>query len=452
MLTGVSLILALLWVSPLWSQIGSIPYEIPTTSANDSRMLTPPPVSAEGYPTTVGSQMRSNYLDAGLILNTAYNDNVQAGTGATPVGDFIYTISPTITLNRTTQRQRVTLTYSPGFTLYQHTSTLNEMDQNAAVVFQYRLSQHMTTHLSDSFQKSSNVFDQLYPDSGTVISGSSQTTPVAVVAPYADQLRNTANMGLSYQFSRNGMIGASGVFTENNYPTPTEASDFYNSTSLGGSAFYSQRLSNTQYFGVTYQYLRSQSNPVNAQSNPVFSEPEVQTHTLLAFYTLYLTPTLSLSVSAGPQYTDATQSPSPPFNSWTPSVTAGIGWQRSHTNFAASYSRTVTGGIGLPGVFASNSTNASVLWQLARAWTVGTAGSYFNNNNLTPSFPLSTPGGQAVSGTVSVRHSMSEQLTMEGGYAHLHQSYSAIAVISADPDSNRWFISISYRLTRLMGQ
>jgi hypothetical protein len=452
MLIRVSLILALFWIRPGWSQIGSISYEIPTTSASDSRMLIPPPVSSEGYPTTVGSQMRSNYLTAGLILGTAHDDNVLAGTSVTPVGDLIYTFSPTITLNRTTQRQQMTLTYSPGFTLYQHTSTLNVTDQNAAVTFQYRLSQHLTINLSDFFQKSSNVFDQLYSDSGGVITGSSQTTPVAVIAPYADQIRNTANMGLSYQFGRNDMFGASSIFSENDYTTPSEASDFYNSASLGGSAFYSRRLSSTQYVGVTYQYLRSQSNPVTAQTIPLLSAPKVQTHTLLAFYTFYLTPTLSLSVSGGPQYTDATQSPLPPFNTWTPSVTASIGWQRSHTNLAASYSRTVTGGIGLPGAFASNSANVSVLWQLARAWTVGTAGSYFNNDNLTPSFTLTTPGGQAVSGTISVRHSMSEQLTMEGGYAHLRQSYSAIPVISADPDSNRWFISISYQLTRLMGQ
>ena len=373
-------------------------------------------------------------------------------TSTTPVSDFIYTISPTITLNKTTPRQNLALTYSPGFTFYQHTSSLNAANQNAAVNFQYRLSQHTTISLSDSFQKSSNVFDQLYPVSGGAISGPSQTPPIGVVAPYADQLRNTANMGLSYQFSRNGMIGASGVVTENNYPNSAEASGLYNSNSFGGSVFYSQRLSSTQYMGVTYRYSRSQSNPVNTQTNPAIAQSEVQTHTLSAFYTIYLNPTLSLSLSSGPQYSDDTQPPSPSFSSWTPSVTASIGWQRSHTNFVASYSRTVTGGLGLPGAFNSNSANASVRWQIARTWTVGSAANYSNNENVTPSIPSSNPGGQTVSGTVSVQHSMSEHFNVELGYARLHQSYSGIAVISAAPDSNREFISISYRLTRPLGR
>lgn len=246
------------------------------------------------------------------------------------------------------------------------------------------------------------------------------------------------------------MIGASGVATENNYPTLSDASGFYNSNSFGGSAFYSERLSSTRYVGLTYQYLRSQSNPVNAQTT-VISSPEVQTHTLLAFYTIYLKPTLSLSLSAGPQHTDATQSASPPLNSWTPSVTASIGWQRSHTNLVASYSRIVTGGLGLPGAYNSSSANASVRWQMARTWAVGATGSYFNNNNVSPSSSSTNPGGNAVSGTVSVQHSISDHLDMELGYAHLHQSYSDIAVISAAPDSNRAYISISYRLTRPLG-
>ena len=177
MFTRVYLGLVLLTATPVWSQVGYTPFEIPATPADEPQMLTPPPVSAEGYPTMVGSQMRSNYLSAGLIFNTAYNDNVQAGGSTTPVSDFIYTISPTITLNKTTPRQNLALTYSPGFTFYQHTSSLNTANQNAAVNFQYRLSPHTAISLNDSFQKSSNAFDQLYPLSGGAISGSSQTPP-----------------------------------------------------------------------------------------------------------------------------------------------------------------------------------------------------------------------------------------------------------------------------------
>jgi hypothetical protein len=452
MLTRVCLSLVLVTATPAWSQLTATPFEAPATSVDQTQMLTPPPVSAEGYPTTVGSQARSNFLAAGFTLNTAYNDNVLVGENTNPIGDFIYTISPTIALNKTTPRQNLALTYSPGFTFYQKTSSLNTTGQNAAVSFQYRLSQHTTITLGDSFQKSSNAFDQLYPSSEGAISGSSPAPAVSAIAPYANQLRNTANVGFSYQFSSNGMIGASGTVTDNNYSNPAEASGFNNSSSLGGSVFFTRRLSSKQYFGVTYQYSGSQSSPVNNQTNPANTQTEVRTHTLSAFYSIYLNPKLSLSVSGGPQYTNASQPPSPPTNSTTPSVTASIGWQRSHTNFVASYSRTVTGDSGLLGAYNSNSATASVRWQVTRTWTVGSALNYSNSTNVTPSFSSSNPGGETISGTGSVQHSMSERLGIEVGYARLHQSYSDIAAISAAPDSNREYISISYRFMQPLGR
>jgi hypothetical protein len=453
MFTRICLGLALLWAKPLGSQVGSIPFEMPATSAGETQMMTPPPVSGETYPTTVGSEMRPNYLAAGLIFNTAYDDNVLLGSGSTPVDDFIYTISPKIALYQTTIRQRLALTYSPGFTFYQPTSTLDVTNQNAAVNYQYRLSEHTNISLSDSFQKSSNAFDQLYPSSGGGgISGSSPTPPIAVVAPYANLVDNTADVGLSHQFSRNGMIGGSGKVWESNYPNPAEASGLYNSNSLGGTIFYNHRLSRKQYVGVTYQYLRSQSNPVTVQPNSALAQTETRTHTILAFYTIYLNPTFSLSLSVGPQHSDIFQSPSLPFSSWSPSVMASIGWQRSHTNFVATYLRTVSGALGLPGAFNSNSANASVQWQIARTWTVGSTGNYSNSKNITPSFLTTNQGGLTVSGTVSVQHSLGEHLEVGAGYARLYQSYSGIAVISAVPDTNRGFVSLSYQLKRPLGR
>jgi hypothetical protein len=414
-------------------------------------MLAPPPVSGEAYPTTVGSQARSNYLAAGLALVGSYDNNVIVGSG-TPVGDGIYSILSTIALNQTTPRQQVTLQCSPGFTFYQNTSELNAATQTAALDFQYRLSQHTTVSLRDSFQKRSNVLDQFYPLSGGVPFGSTQSPQAEVIAPYADQLSNVADAVLSHQISRNGMIGASGTFTESNYLNSHQASGLNNSNSLGGSVFYNRRLSSTQYVGVIYQYSSSQANPVNTQAIPVNNPTEVQIHTVLAFYTIYLDPSFSLSLSGGPQYFDATQSPSPRVTSWTPAIKASIGWQRSHTNFVANYSRGITGSTGLSGVFDSNGANASASWQMTRTWISGVQASYTNNKNATPTFFSSDPGGHSVSGTISVQHLMGERLTAEFGYVHLHQSYGGIAVISEAPDNDRAYISVSYRFTRPLGR
>jgi len=439
MLTRICLSLALLVAMPVWSQVEPSATGPPPSAGEEMR--TPPPVSGEAYPTETGSEARSNYLRAGFSLNTAFADNVLADAGK-PTSDVTYSIASTFALDQSTPRAHRTLTYSPGFTFYQPTNGLNAMNQHAAVGFQYRLSPHARVGLQDSFVQTSNVFDQPYGG----VSGSTQSPTEAAVAPFADQLSNAASGELSYQFSMNGMIGASGTFTMLDYPNPVQASGLSsNSSSRGGSVFYNLRLSSTQYMGITYQYSNMSASLANAPS-------DTQIHTFYSFYTLYLRNALSLSVSGGPQHFDLVQSPMPASTSWTPAVTTSIGWQRSRSNLAASYSRTVSGAGGLVGAFQTNGASANASWQLARTWTAGAAASYITQKNVLSAFFASSQGGHTISGTVSVQHPIGEHLTMGFGYARIHQSYGGIAVMSDNPDSDREYISISYYFAKPLGR
>lgn len=436
--------LALLVAMPIWTQTGTI-----GGLGGASLMQTPPPVSGQAYSTTVGAEARSNYLHAGFAVMTAYTDNVLLGTGTNPVGDMSYSVFPTIALDQTTSRLHQTLTYSPGFTFYQHTNSRNEADQNLALDFQYRLSPHVTASVQDEFRKSSNVFNQPYSFSGETISGSAQSPFVPVVAPIADQLSNSANAELTYQFDRNSMIGASGTFAILHYPDPNQVPGLSNSNTRGGAVFLAHRLSERKYIGISYQYSQIDGSPLSGQ-NGIASE--IQTHTVLSFLTIYVTPNFSFSLSAGPQYFNVDQFPLAEMRSWSPAAIASMGWQGRRTSFAASYSHIVSGGGGLLGAFYSDSANASVGYQLARTWNMGASGGYANTQNVSSLSAQSNPGGNMASGTIAFRHPISERLNLEFGYTHLHQSYESIPVVSNAPDANREFISISYQLTRPLGR
>ncbi len=389
------------------------------------------------------AEARSNYLRYGLTFNTAYSDNTLGGTP--PVSDISYSIWPTIALDKSTSRLHSVISYSPGFTFYQRTSGRNEADQNVGIDVGYRLSPHVSVSLRDSFQKSSSVFNQPDLTSANPVSGSGGPPAEAVIAPIADRLSNTGNVGITYQYGRNSLVGASGTFTNLHYPNPAEVPGLYDSSTAGGSAFYDHRLSKRQHIGASYQYSRILSYPVGAQT-------ETQTHTIFFFYTFYLTPRLSLSFSGGPQYSDVAQSPQPASRSWSPAATASLGWQGQRASFAASYSRIVTGGGGLEGAFHSNSANGSARWQLARTWNVGSGASYAIYKTLTPFAFLSSPGGHSISGTVSMQHQIGQHFNAEAGYSRVHQSYGGIAVIANSPDINREFISISYQFARPLGR
>lgn len=430
---------------PLWSQVNTAPETPAPPPTVEDRMQTPPTVSGAAYPTTYTSEERSNYLRAGLSFNTSYSDNVLGGTTSNPVSDVSYSIWPSIALDQKRPRLRWVLSYSPGFTFYQRVSSRNQDNQNVSTDFSYRLSPHVTLSLHDSFQKSSSLLNQPDLASNSPVTGGTQGVVTTVVAPLADQLTNNGNVEVTYQFSANAMIGASGTFTNLHYLNQAQVPGLFDSSSQGGSVFYNHRLAKKHYLGVTYQYQRIAAYPVGAQS-------ETQTNAVLALYTFYPQPGLSLSVSAGPQRSQIDQSPLPSSQSWSPAVTASIGWQARHTNLAAGYSRIVSGGGGLLGAFHSSNANLSLKQQLSRNWNALASGAYSINKTLTPLFFQSTPGGHSISGSVSIQRTLGPHLSAEAGYARLYQTYSNIAAITTAPNTNREWVSVSYQFARPLGR
>ena len=110
--------------------------------AKEGSMLTPPPVSVDAYPKEVGSEKRSNYLRVGVNFNTAYIDNLYPGSGSAVIGETTYSILPTVAFDATSYRQHGAVVYSSGFTFYQPTSALNEINHNAILSYRFRLTPH----------------------------------------------------------------------------------------------------------------------------------------------------------------------------------------------------------------------------------------------------------------------------------------------------------------------
>lgn len=438
----------LMVTTPFWGQEYA-----PHSAVDELMMRTPPPVSNAAYPVAIGSDVRSNYLHAGVGFSTAYDDNVLAGIGTQPVGDVSYSIFPTISFDQTTPRLHQTLMYSPGFTFYQRTGERNEEDQAFGWDLQYRLSPHIKMTLEDNFRKSSNVFNQSGVFMNGSVSGSAQSPFVSVIAPIADQLSNNANTELTYQFARNSMVGGSGTFNNLHYPKPSEVSGLSNSDTRGGSVFYSQRMSLNQYIGATYQYSFNSSALPNVPSLMQLAvNSETQTHGLLLFYTVYLGPSVSFSVSGGPQHYNVSQSSYPDISAWKPAISASMGWQAQRVSVAGSYSRIVSGGGGLVGAYHADNANGTVQWALARNWLLGSGINYANMENVNRSVSQTYPGGNLISGTVKLSHFVSTRLSMDLTYVYLHQSYNNIPVVAIAPNTNRVVMSISYRFTRPLGR
>jgi hypothetical protein len=415
-------------------------------------MLTPPVVSGQTYPMTLGSAERSNYLSAGLSFTSAYTDNALGGVNGTPVSDVSYSVFPTIALNETTSKMRAELTYAPGFTFYQRLSSRNEVDQNAAINFQYRLSPHVTFSAQDGFQKSSNVFNQ--PDLSLAIgvSGSAQSPNFSIIAPVADRLSNSGNVGLAYQFARDAMLGASGTFSVLQYPNKAQVPGLYDSNSQGGSVFYSLRISRMNYIGATYQYQRLVSYPIGGLA-------ETQTHAALAFYTIYPSTRFSVSFFGGPQYSDTMEPAFPPQQPqpietrvWTPAAGASLNWQGRLNSLSLSYAHIVSGGGGLISAVKMDSASAAFRRQITKALSGSLAGSYAQNTLLATTSAIGMSNGHSILGTASLQQKIGQHLSVQLGYSRIHQVYSGVPVLALTPNTNREFVSVSYQFSRPLGR
>jgi hypothetical protein len=416
-----------------------------TANNNGDRMLTPPPVSGQSYPLATVAEERSNYLLGGVTFNAAYSDNVLGSTSSAPVSDVSYSVWPTIALDETTTRLHTTLTYAPGFTFYQRTSAYNQADQNLSANVSYRLSPHVTAWVRDTFQKTSNVFNSPEQGLDISVSGSPEALNNTIISPLADQLNNNGNVGITYQFSANAMVGANGTFTNLHYPDPSQVPGLYDGESRGGTAFYAFRLTPQHYVGVTYQYQDLLAYPAHVTN-------QTQTDAAMFFYTFYPSARISFSLFGGPQYYNAGAQ----FNAagtriaaatqaWTPAAGASVNWQLQRTSVAVSYFHSVSGGSGLVGAVELDSATASVRQQLTRNLSGEISGAYANNGILT----ANSPGGHSIVASSALQRQVGAHFNAQAGYTRLHQDYT---FFSANPDTNREWVSVSYQFARPLGR
>ncbi len=440
MLARICLAFCLLVCVPAWCQLPANNSDAVKATDDDPQLRVPPPVSGQAYSAKFAGEIESNYLSGGVTFTGAYLSNVSFSSN--PAGDMSYSIWPTIALNKTTDRMHFVFDYAPGFTFYQHNTSLNQANQNVLMNLQYQLSPNLAASVHEGFQKTSNVFDQPNPLSATPVSGSLPLSQAAIIAPAANLLSNSTGAQLTYQVGANGMIGGGGSYNTFSYPDQSQESGLYDSRSAGGSVFYSRRVREKDYLGVSYQYENSLSFQTDRAST------ETQTQTVFLFYTVYLKPTLSISVSGGPQHYSSVQGLLPPAASWQPMTMVSVNWQGERATVSGSYARTVSGGGGLNGTFHSNNMGASLSWRLSRNWTSGVSAGYSNYDNLTPLFVSSSPGGHTISGTASMQRMLNDRTNFQFGYNWAHQSYPNVPTISTDPNVNRVFVTISFTFTK----
>jgi hypothetical protein len=417
-----------------------------STSGMQGPMLTPAVIGGgEGYTLAYSTETpRTNYLRGGLLFGVAYDDNALS-TGGKAAGDVSYSIMPNIALDQSRPRLHWTLTYSPGFILYQRYTAYNQTSQNLGATFSYRLTPHVTFTAQEGFAKTSGASDELAPSETGGLSGAVQSPNQTIIGPVADTIADNSTARLSYQFSQNGMVGLTGNFSELDYPNPGEVPGLFNSKTSGGGAFYNHRISGKHYIGATYQFQKYLSPALN------LGDQMTQTQTVLGFYTLYFRPTFSLSLFGGPQHSETNGPGVPPLNLWSPSAGGSLSWQGEHTSITIGYSRRIADGGGLGGAVTLDNADANLRRQLTRSLNVTFGAGYGMNKVLDP-LPQDNTSGHSLSGTALLQRAFGEHFNTTLGYLRLREAYSNVAVLSNDLSRDRVWFSVAYQFQKPLGR
>jgi len=433
-----SLILALL----LAASAASAQDRTPTVPAlmEDDRMVTPTPVNIQAYPMSFAAEEpRSNYLSGAISIGGGYDDNIFMSTPQ--IHDVNYTLSPSMAIRQSRSLLRWDLRYSPEFTFYQNHNSYDQIGHNFAAFAEYRLSPHVTVSLNDALIRTSNLLGQLYQDSTNNGSNGAPAPPDVIIAPLADRLSNVGSAQITYQFALNGMVGASGTFSQLHYLNRDQAPELFDSSGRAATAFYTNRLSGRHYVGASYTFQDLLASPGNA---------ETQTNSIILFYTFYLNSTSSFAVFAGPEHSTTNVAVSSRFAMWSPAAGVSFGWRGAHTSFTANVSRRISEGGGLAGAVRSEKADASLRRQLTERWAVGFDGDYAKNTFLQSL--SSATGGHTFSLNASISRWLGQHLVLRLGYTRLQQNYDDLAPPTPSANRNRAVASLAYQFERSLGR
>jgi hypothetical protein len=259
--------------------------------------------------------------------------------------------------------------------------------------------------------------------------------------------------GVERQIDHATSISGNGSWSVLHFLNQSANTGAIDNTSISGLVGLNRRLDarssvslNAVYSTFTYS---STISPLNA--------PDVETRALNLSYQRLLSRTLSVSLSAGPQWVSSSNSTLIPSN-LNVAGTAGLTYSRGLTNASVTYSRGVNGGSGvLPGALSDN-VSASLAHTYGRNWVASLNAAYAHTAGLTQ-LTTGTPGAptnavfDTVFGGAQVTRRISMHFSGYLSYEAQNQSYNfSVPAQNALNGTSQTFgigITFSPRSTRL---
>jgi hypothetical protein len=391
-----------------------------------------------------GTSPAQNLLVLGLTAGLSYDDNV-LGDNQQRTGDTYFQFGPSLGLRREGSRLSLALSYQPHFLVYRNASELNTINQGLTLDMGFRLNSRLAIGAQTSASYTTG-FIQPSP-SEEVLPGisSPSTLNQTVFTPTVRQLMLSSRIDASFQVRAHDSVD---LFVSQSTldfgQQVSNARSIQNTMERGTGLLYRHQMSRHTTVGIDYLL----------QDIRFGTDSRTLVQSAFLYYAQQFSPTVSLSVFCGPQFSrlDGTFSllPDPSIlqaqasrTQWNWAIGGVLTKRSDKTVFQLSAQHLVSNGGGLLSSAVSSYVETSVRRRLGGRWDATVSGGYANNSSLASE--LSQEGYRSLTLGVGLQHPLTEKLSLGGQYGFVHQSGTGNSPVFTNFDRDVWSVQLSYR-------
>ena len=384
------------------------------------------------------SESKANVLSGGFSLIGTYDDNALSSPGG-GVGNAGMLLSPTVSVQQSRSRTFLMFNYFPGFTLNDRLSPRYDVYHDLNSSLQFRLTEHATIRIQDSFLFGTSSFNRFVQEGSSVPDQNilHQSNP-ATVTPLTSRLSNLGGADFMYRVAENTTIGVSANFNNLHFLNRSSAAQLLDTQAQSADAVYQEVLSEHHAIGLTYtyQYLTTfgaASEKTTAQST-------------LFFDSYSFSPKMTLALFVGPDRVSSDMLGNSRAR-WHADGGLTFGWQGQSSSARIGFIHHVTDGGGLTGAVSTYSLVSGARQKLGSNWIANAEVIYGHNSPLETAFG---PSFSSITSNVGLQREFGHQVVVAAAYGRDHQSSASRSAFGVSNHNREW-VSISYRFQKPLG-
>jgi hypothetical protein len=392
----------------------------------------------------VGTSPSRNIVALGFNVGSSYDDNI-FGNSQQRVGDVAFQFGPSLNVRREGQRLNLALSYQPHFRIYRRASDLNMVDQTLGFDAAYRATSRFAFRGRTSAYYTTGILQPNRNEGFLPGPGSPSSLNDTLFTPTARQHTWSSRIDASYQVSPHDSIDLfAGQSTLDFGQQSSNTGSVQNTKQKNTGLVYQHRLSPHTTMGINYQY----------EDISFGSDSRTFVHSPFFSYAQQVSPSLTLSVYGGPQFSHLNEVialPLGPFTLRIPVSVATLNWalggtvtkQLDKTAFQLTAQHQVSDGGGLFGAVVSSSVGTSLSRHLPGRWDAIWSAGYGDNRSLDTTH--SRGAYQSLTAGFGLARSLTEKLNVRVGYDYIHQQGTGQSQQFGNFDRDLWSVQFSYR-------